>query len=93
MVVNFSRLFYSRRDCRIGQYMVISPRFLNQTNVHRYSLSKSRRRAITRNPDLFPNPEQFDPERYVPMFDKSVRHDPKDFPLDTESFAYGFGRR
>ncbi|KAF8971244.1 cytochrome P450 [Flammula alnicola] len=49
--------------------------------------------AVTRDPSLFRNPDKFDPERYLPMFDKSIPHDPKDLPLDTEAFAFGYGRR
>jgi cytochrome P450 len=43
-------------------------------------------RAILHDPDIYPDPEEFKPERFLNE-DGSVRNDP------TLSFAFGFGKR
>ncbi|PPQ90628.1 hypothetical protein CVT25_006611 [Psilocybe cyanescens] len=49
--------------------------------------------AVARDPNLFVEPDRFNPDRYLPYFDKSIPHDPKDLPLDPNAFAFGYGRR
>lgn len=43
-------------------------------------------RWMLRDPEIYPNPSQFDPERYIPAPSKEVQIDPR-------TFSFGFGRR
>lgn len=56
-------------------------------------LSDCLHRSVVRDPELFEEPDKFIPERYLPMFDKSIPVGPKGLPLDPENFAFGYGRR
>ncbi len=44
-------------------------------------------RSITRDPTMYPNPEKFDPERYL----KDGKPNPD--VTDPTTIAFGFGRR
>lgn len=50
-------------------------------------------RAISRDPALYKDPEIFDPERFLPIFDKSLAHEFTDAPIDPMLYSFGYGRR
>ncbi len=45
-------------------------------------------RNMTRNPDVFPDPESFNPERYMEDVDATTAT-----ARDLRNFVFGFGRR
>ncbi|KAF9007491.1 cytochrome P450, partial [Cyathus striatus] len=49
--------------------------------------------AISRDENVYDNPETFNPDRFMPLFDKSISPGPLGLPLDPEKYAFGFGRR
>ncbi|KAF9007490.1 cytochrome P450 [Cyathus striatus] len=49
--------------------------------------------AISRDENIYENPESFNPDRFLPLFDKSITPGPLGLPLDPEKYAFGFGRR
>ncbi|CAA7260722.1 unnamed protein product [Cyclocybe aegerita] len=49
--------------------------------------------AISRDPMVYHDPETFNPDRFLPMFDKSISHKPEDIPMDPMLYGFGYGRR
>ena len=54
--------------------------------VHRCSPLIEQRRAMTRDPEVYKNPECFRPERYLPTDGSAPESDPR-------QICFGFGRR
>lgn len=52
------------------------------------SMSSPSSRNMTRNPDVFPDPESFNPERYMEEMDAATAT-----ARDPRNFVFGFGRR
>lgn len=52
------------------------------------SMSLPSSRNMTRNPDVFPDPESFNPERYMEDVDATTATS-----RDPRNFVFGFGRR
>lgn len=51
------------------------------------------RRAITRDPERYPDPYTFRPERFLPLFDATTSPAEKEGILDPRTYAFGYGRR
>ena len=51
------------------------------------------RRAITRDPERYPDPHTFRPERFLPLFDPAASPAEKEGILDPRTYAFGYGRR
>jgi len=49
--------------------------------------------AISRDPERYPDPQVFRPERFLPLFEDSDDDQAKQDILDPRSYAFGYGRR
>ena len=83
---------HSRQCARPHAIDSVLMRFSNQSRPSRAPPLRVPR-AITRDPERYPDPHAFQPERILPLVDPAASPAAKARILDPRAYAFGYGRR